>query len=89
MKPRVLVVDDDAAVRYTLREILESDGMEVCEAGDGAQALERLDGDNMGGIRVGEQKRTRVVGGQRWIPRRFRIVPFSARQREVLGLLEM
>ncbi len=45
MKPRVLVVDDDAAVRYTLREILESDGVEVAEAADGVEALERLDAD--------------------------------------------
>ena len=43
MKTRVLIVDDDAGVRYTLREILESAGLEVEEAGDGAQALERLD----------------------------------------------
>ena len=45
MKPRVLVVDDDAAVRYTIREILESSGMDVAEAADGAQALEALDVD--------------------------------------------
>jgi DNA-binding NtrC family response regulator len=37
--PRVLVVDDDAGVRYTLREILASDGIEVAEAEDGAAAL--------------------------------------------------
>jgi DNA-binding NtrC family response regulator len=43
MKPRVLVVDDDPGVRYTLREILEANGMETEEAADGAQALERLD----------------------------------------------
>lgn len=45
MKPRVLVVDDDAAVRYTLKEILESNGLEVAEALDGAHALEQLDRD--------------------------------------------
>jgi len=39
---RVLVVDDDPGVRYTLREILESEGLEVDEAGDGVEALERL-----------------------------------------------
>jgi two-component system response regulator HydG len=39
---RVLVVDDDPGVRYTLREILESEGLEVAEAGDGVEALERL-----------------------------------------------
>ena len=42
LKPRVLVVDDDAGVRYTLREILESSGLEVDVASDGVEALERL-----------------------------------------------
>jgi DNA-binding NtrC family response regulator len=41
MKPRVLVVDDDAGIRYTLREILESSGFTVEEAEDGEAALER------------------------------------------------
>ena len=45
MKPRVLVVDDDAGVRYTLREIFESSEMEVVEAADGAAALERIDAE--------------------------------------------
>ncbi|MGC4114946.1 MAG: sigma-54 dependent transcriptional regulator [Myxococcales bacterium] len=45
MKPRVLVVDDDAGVRYTLREILESSAMEVEEAQDGAAALEKIDAE--------------------------------------------
>ncbi len=39
MKPRVLVVDDDPGVRYTLREILESSGLMVDEAADGEEAL--------------------------------------------------
>ena len=42
LKPRVLVVDDDAGVRYTLREILESSGLDVDVACDGVEALERL-----------------------------------------------
>ncbi|HET9551831.1 MAG TPA: sigma-54 dependent transcriptional regulator [Anaeromyxobacteraceae bacterium] len=37
---RVLVVDDDPGVRYTLREILESEGLAVDEAADGQAALE-------------------------------------------------
>jgi two-component system response regulator HydG len=40
---RVLVVDDDPGVRYTLREILESEGLAVDEAADGAAALARLE----------------------------------------------
>ena len=42
MKPRILVVDDDAGVRYTLREILESADTEVFEAEDGQAALDWL-----------------------------------------------
>ena len=42
-RPRALVVDDDPGVRYTLREILESEGLEVEEAEDGVRALERLE----------------------------------------------
>jgi DNA-binding NtrC family response regulator len=40
---RVLVVDDDAGVRYTLREILASEGLAVDEAADGAEALRRFE----------------------------------------------
>ncbi len=40
---RVLVVDDDPGVRYTLREILSSAGLTVEEAGDGEEGLARFD----------------------------------------------
>jgi len=40
---RVLVVDDDPGVRYTLREILTSEGLAVEEAADGAEALARFE----------------------------------------------
>ena len=43
MTPRVLVVDDDPGVRYTLREILVSEGLAVDEAADGAEALAKLE----------------------------------------------
>jgi len=42
MKPRALVVDDDRAVRFTLRGFLEDEGVDVEEAADGETALERL-----------------------------------------------
>ena len=38
-KPRVLVVDDDKAVRESLRRSLEFNGYDVCLAADGAEAL--------------------------------------------------
>ena len=42
-RPRVLVVDDEAPVRYTLRSILEEEDVEVVEAADGVEALEHVD----------------------------------------------
>src|SRR5690242_17071145 len=41
MNSRVLVVDDSALSRRTLRQMLESAGYEVAEAEDGIGALER------------------------------------------------
>jgi len=43
-RPRALVVDDDRGVRYTIREILEGEGLEVAEAEDGLSALDRVEG---------------------------------------------
>lgn len=40
--PRILLVDDESSIRTILRVNLESDGMGVIEAGDGAEALERV-----------------------------------------------
>ena len=44
-KPRVLVVDDEADIRSSLRRILEYDGYEVADAATGAQALEMVEVD--------------------------------------------
>ena len=41
-KTKVLIVDDSALARRTLRQILDSMGYAVEEATDGAQALERF-----------------------------------------------
>lgn len=41
MKAKVLIVDDSALARRTLRQILETAGCEVAEAEDGLSALER------------------------------------------------
>lgn len=41
--PVILVVDDEPRVRFTLRAILEDEGMEVLEAEDGQRALALLD----------------------------------------------
>jgi two-component system response regulator HydG len=41
--PTVLVVDDEAPLRYTLRAILEDEGLAVREATDGHTALAELD----------------------------------------------
>jgi two-component system, OmpR family, response regulator MprA len=41
-RPRVLVVDDDKAVRESLRRSLEFNGYDVALAGDGAEALARI-----------------------------------------------
>lgn len=41
-RPRVLVVDDDLAIRETVRFLLEDIGYEVSEAPDGLAALRRL-----------------------------------------------
>jgi two-component system response regulator MprA len=43
-KPRVLVVDDDKAVRESLRRSLEFNGYDVSLAADGAEALARIAG---------------------------------------------
>ena len=40
--PRILVVDDDAAIREFLRDLLGSEGYEVDEAVNGAEAVERV-----------------------------------------------
>jgi CheY-like chemotaxis protein len=49
---RVLIVDDDAAIRATMRMLLEPEGYAVAEARDGRAALEamRSSGSRAGGV---------------------------------------
>jgi len=44
---KVLVVDDDASVRGSLRKVLEDEGYEVILAGDGQEAVERFGRDQV------------------------------------------
>jgi len=39
---RIMIIDDDEAMRDVLAEILKRDGFEVCVAGDGVEGLELL-----------------------------------------------
>jgi CheY-like chemotaxis protein len=74
---RVLIVDDEPAIRLLGRVNLEADGIEVLEAGDGPSALERAAAEHpdlilldvvMPGLdglevaeRLGEDERTRDI----------------------------
>ncbi len=49
MKATILIADDDAGVRFTLRGLLEDEGLTVVEAEDGEQALRRLE---QGGVEL-------------------------------------
>jgi CheY-like chemotaxis protein len=42
--PQILVVEDDAAIRALVSEVLRDDGYEVSEATNGAEALEYVGG---------------------------------------------
>jgi len=44
--PKILIIDDEKSIRYTLREILEYEKYEVDEAADGEIGLEMLDKNN-------------------------------------------
>ncbi|MBA2406364.1 MAG: response regulator [Bdellovibrionales bacterium] len=42
MSKTILIVEDDKDIRENLKELLESEGYDIEEAGNGKQALERL-----------------------------------------------
>jgi CheY-like chemotaxis protein len=68
--PRILVVDDEATIRFTLRTLLERQGYVVMTAARGLDALERIERyrfdlllldlimPGMGGLEVAQQART-------------------------------
>jgi len=70
MGKRVLVVDDSAAVRQSVAYVLDQAGYEIVQAGDGQEALTKLDGQtfhliitdvnmpNMDGIELTRNVRT-------------------------------
>ena len=42
-KPRILIADDDPQMRRLVRSILERDGYDVTEAGDGLDAIDQIE----------------------------------------------
>lgn len=40
--PRILIVEDDEAIRGLVSEVLRDDGYDVCEAANGLEALEQM-----------------------------------------------
>lgn len=44
--PRILIIDDEKAIRNTLREILQYEKFEVDEAGDGAEGLKKVESNS-------------------------------------------
>jgi two-component system chemotaxis response regulator CheY len=47
MKHKILVIDDEAEIRKTIRLQLEATAFEILEAEDGEQAIQTLDNENV------------------------------------------
>ena len=63
MRPTILVVDDEAAVRFTLAEILGEHNIDVLEACDGQEALDRVrDTTEPIGLIISDLKMPRLDG---------------------------
>ena len=61
-RKRVLVVDDDDAIRVMLAKVVERQGMEVDTARDGLEAIQRLDQDGRYGVVLLDLMMPRVDG---------------------------
>jgi CheY-like chemotaxis protein len=48
--PTVLVADDDELLRFVVRAALESDGVQVIEAGSGAEVLDIVNAENIDAV---------------------------------------
>jgi len=46
LTPRILVVDDDLAMRLLFREALETEGFDIVEAENGEEAIEACEKNN-------------------------------------------
>lgn len=101
VRPRALVVDDDAAVRAILRDGLETAGVQVLEAADGASGLRMLvdhllDLDllvtdlQMPGLDGASLVRiVRAEGGERELAILVLSGALGSRDRELLGRLDI
>ena len=47
MTPRILLVDDEPDIRWTVGQVLEDEGFEVVTAGSAAEAMERIEQDGI------------------------------------------
>jgi len=65
--PRVLIVDDESSIRFTLREILSREGYEADEAANGKQALEIFDPEIHDVVTL--DLRMPKMGGMKVLPR--------------------
>lgn len=71
--PRVLIVDDDSSIRFTLRELLRREGYETDEASDGKMALDAFDPELHDVITL--DLKMPKMGGMKLLPQLFRKDP--------------
>lgn len=58
----ILIVDDDAPIRHSLRDLFEAENYRVLEAGDGADALVRLHGLSEAVVIISDHQMPRLDG---------------------------